>query len=87
MWKCAKCGSVTACDCIEWKTAKPATVPDMPKVQVLWNKYGVEVYTPSDNFCGGITRRRMEEGSYQVADAVACILRGLGFQVIVKDNN
>ena len=86
MWKCAKCGSLTSCGCSEWKTDKKP-VPDMPKVQVLWNRWGVEVYTPSDNFCGGISKQRMEQGSAWVADAVTCILKALGYQVIQREND
>ena len=56
-------------------------------VKVMFNPYAVDVYAPNGEFMGGITLRRMStpDPTYSVADAVACILKAMGHDVLVEE--
>lgn len=60
----------------------------MKPVLVTFNPYAVDCYTDDGEFIGGITRERMESrgnATFMVAQAVECILKALGHDVTVQE--
>jgi hypothetical protein len=63
--------------------APPAPVTVAALVTV--HDFGIEVYRPDGSFAGGMTLGRLQDGPKATAEALVCILKGLGLAVTVGE--
>ncbi len=48
--------------------------------KIVYHLYGIEVFTASGGFAGGITMLRLAQGTESIAVALRCILDGCGIE-------